>query len=382
MRIAFYAPRAAYLEPGLSGDVVYVRNLLKGLRARGHELLVISRLDVRDLMRGRVPARRLLAEALSIRRLSKRFAPDAWLVYGATVRNPDLFGWWQRPRRYVLLAAGRGKADQVPKPWRHVFRFAHRRSLARADWVVSYRPKSDEDFRSLGIPDERRAVLPLAIEAWPDVPTQEEARTRLGLARDGTLVLCVSRLPPPKKDGRPWKTELVVQTVKAMASVPAETVLLVVGDGPGRKRVEDEVTQLGLSERVLLAGEVPNEELATYYAACDVFALPDLLDRPWLCVLEAQWCGRPIVTTDTPASRVTIRADRTGLLASDLDDFAVQLRKLASDRALCRRMGEAARDYVAAFHTLDVRIDQIEELLDGGPAQHGEQVPKLTEQAS
>jgi hypothetical protein len=37
MRIAFYTPRASYLQPGLSGDLVYVRNLLRGLAERGHE---------------------------------------------------------------------------------------------------------------------------------------------------------------------------------------------------------------------------------------------------------------------------------------------------------------------------------------------------------
>lgn len=364
MRIAFYAPRASYLESGFSGDLVYVRNLLRGLAARGHEVRVMSRLDVRDPMRGRAPARRLLTEALSIRRLSKRFAPDVWLVYGATVKNPDLYGWWQRPPRYVLLSAGRGNARRVPAPWRHLFRFAHRRSLARGDRVVAYRPKSGEDLRVAGVPEEKLRVLPPAIEPWESVPGQEDARRRLALPLDAPVILCVSRLPSPKKDGRPWKTELAVQVVNAFRSAPPDAVLVLVGDGRGRKRVEARTAELGLSRRVRFAGEVPNEELATYYAACDVFALPDLLDRPWLSVLEAQSCGRPVVTTDSRASRVTVEAGRTGLLATRLEEFATCIRELAEDRERCRRMGEAGREYVASRHSLDVRIDQIEEMLD------------------
>ena len=173
----------------------------------------------------------------------------------------------------------------------------------------------------------------------------------------------MSRLPAPKKDGRPWKTELVVQVVDAFASAPADAELVVVGDGPGRARVEDRAAELGARRRVRLVGEVPNEQLAAVYAACDVFALPDLLDRPWLSVLEAQSCGRPVVTTDSRASRVTVDAGRTGLLARDLDDFAERMCELAADRERCRRMGEAGREYVASRHSLDVRIDQIEELL-------------------
>jgi glycosyltransferase involved in cell wall biosynthesis len=359
VRIAFYAPRASYVGGGFSGDLVYVRSLLRGLARRGHELRVVSRLDVR----GASPWR-LVTEALSIRRLTKRFAPDVWLVYGATTKHPDLFGWWQRPRRYILLSAGLGNASRVPARWRHLFRFAHARSLARGNRVVTYRPKSHEDLKAAGVPEEKLGLLPPAIEPWGNVPGQEDARRRLGLPLTSPVVLCVSRLPAPKKDGRPWKTELAVQVVNAFRAAPSDALLVLVGDGPGRGRVEARAAALGLAGRVRLAGEIPNEKLGTYYAACDIFALPDLLDRPWLSVLEAQSCGRAVVTTDSRASRVTVEAGRTGLLARDLEDFAARIGELAEDRERCRRMGEAAREYVARRHSLDVRIDQIEELLD------------------
>jgi glycosyltransferase involved in cell wall biosynthesis len=363
MRIAFYAPRASYLDPGFSGDLVFVRSLLRGLRERGHELEVISRFDVRDPLRGRAPARRLLAEGRAIRRRTKRFAPDAWLVYGATVKHPDLFGWWQRPRRYVLLAAGRGNVSRVPLPWRHLFRFAHARSLARGDRIVAYRPKSHEDLRSAGVPERRLGVLPLAIETWDAVPSQDEARRQLGLPADAPIALCVSRLTAPKDDGRPWKTEMVVEVVRALADVPAPALLLVVGDGPGRARVEAATEELGVQDRVRLAGAIDNAELPRYYAACDVFALPDLRDFPWLAVLEAQSCGRPVVTTDTRAARLTVDNGSSGLLAKDLSEFREILRELLTDRARCRALGSAGPDYVKKFHSLDVRLEQIEMLL-------------------
>jgi glycosyltransferase involved in cell wall biosynthesis len=366
VRIAFYAPRASYLKPGFSGDLVFVRNLLRGLEERGHELAVVSRLDVRDLLHGRLPFRRLLAEGRSIRRLAKRFAPDAWLVYGASVKHPDLFGWWQRPRRYVLFAAGLGNAERVPRPWRILFRLAHRRSLGEADEVVAYRPKSRDDLHSAGVDDDRLGVLPLAIDPWSDVPSREDARCRLGLPANAPVVLCVSRLPGPKEDGRPWKTEMVLEVVRALAVLPASTVLVVAGDGPGRARVQAEAAELGVAQRARFVGEVPNGELPVYYAACDLFALPDLRDFPWLSVLEAQACGRPVVTTDTRASRLTVAAGRTGLLAANIDEFRAQLRELVQDADRRRRLGEAGPEYVARHHSLGVRLDQIETMLGPG----------------
>ena len=286
MRIAFHTPRASHLEPGPSGDAIFVEALVAGLRERGHELEVVSRVDVRDYGRGRRPAHGLAAEAASVRRRMQRFAPDAWLVYGASATYPDLWGWWLRPRRYVLVATGIGKPELLRRPWRSVFPWAHRRSLARADAVTACRPATREPLRALGVRDDRLHVL--------------QAR------------------------------------------------------------------EAGLNGRVRLAGDVERRDVAWYYAACDFLARPTLRDAlPELAVLEAQACGRPVVTTRTRSAELTVDENRTGLLAADGRELEAQLATLAGDRVLCRWMGIAARDYVERRHSMSVRLRQIEELLEG-----------------
>src|SRR5207237_8459212 len=87
MRIAYYVPRATYLEscPGgekhTSGSGMFITNVLTSLRDRGHDVKIISRVDLRDFCLGRLPARRLLAAAALVRGEVRRFAPDAWLGY-------------------------------------------------------------------------------------------------------------------------------------------------------------------------------------------------------------------------------------------------------------------------------------------------------------
>jgi glycosyltransferase involved in cell wall biosynthesis len=363
MRIALHVPRASYLEPGTSGDPIFLGALVDGLRGRGHEVEVVTRTDVRDYWRGRRSARTLLADVVSARRRMKRFAPDAWIVYGASATYPDVLGWWQRPRRYVLIATGVGKADRMPRPWRWLLPRAHRRALARADAVTVYRPTSVDPLRALGVPDDRIRVLPLASPTWEAVPSQEEARERLDLPQDAPVVLSVSRLPAPREDGKPWKTEMVVELLESEATLPPDAILLHVGDGPGRGVVEEKARELGLRERLRLPGAVEHHDAVWYFAACDFLAFPSLRDFPWLAVLEAQSCGRPVVTTKTHSAEMTVEDGRTGLLADDREEFAKHLRALARDRARCRRLGAAAREYVERAHSLDVRLDQIERLL-------------------
>ena len=326
---------------------------------------IVSRTDVRDYWRGRLPARRLLAETIAVRRRMRRFAPDAWLVYGPSATYPDLFGWWPKPNRYVLLATGIGKPGRMPRPWRWLFPRAHRRSLERADVVAVYRPKSRKGLQELGVEDERIRVLPLASPAWDSVPDQAEARDRLDLPQDSPVVLSVSRLPEARADGRPWKTEMVLELLEAGPRLPDEAVLVHVGDGPGRERVEAKSDRLGLNGRLRLAGAIGHDEAVWYYAACDFFAFPDLRDFPWLAVLEAQACGRPVVTTRTRSAEMTVDEGRTGLLADDREEFVSQVATLARDRARCREMGNAAREYAALAHSMETRVRQIEDLLRG-----------------
>ena len=370
MKIALHVPRAAYLDPGTSGDPIFLHGLIDGLRDRGHEVEIVSRVDVRDYWRGRLPARRLVLETIAIRRRMKHFSPDTWLVYGPSATYPDLFGWWPRAKRYVLVATGIGKPDRMPRPWRWIFARAHRRSLSRADIVAVYRPKSRKSRQELGVEDERIVVLPLASPGWDSVPDQGEARRRLGLPPDAPVVLSVSRLPAPRSDGRPWKTEMVLELLVAGASLPPEATLVHVGDGPGRGRVEEEARNLGLDGRFRLAGAVEHRDAVWYFAACDFLAFPDLRDFPWLAVLEAQSCGRPVVTTRTRSAELTVDEGRTGLLAADRQEFEAQMTELALDRARCRSMGAAAREYIERTHSMEVRIRQIEDLLAGPGGDH------------
>jgi hypothetical protein len=118
MRIAFHVPRASYLDPGTSGDKTNVRNLVEGLTDAGHEVRLVSRLNVRDLWRGRIPAWRIATEAFRVRNEMRAFSPHAWLVYGPSTTDPDLLGWWQHRGRYVLIQARGGRGRRLSAAWR------------------------------------------------------------------------------------------------------------------------------------------------------------------------------------------------------------------------------------------------------------------------
>ena len=353
LRIAFHVPRASYLKPGFSGDKVLVPALIAGLQERGHQVKIVSRINARDFWRGRVSLFRLFAEAISIRQEMKRFSPDVWLVFNASVKNPDLFGWWQHPKRYVLINTDVAGGKAMPRWWRKLFMFIHRRSLARADKVIAAHPQSFNDLRSLGIMEERLGSLPITVKIWDRMPSKEDSRRRLGLPEEAPIILCVSRLSLSK-------TDMILDLMTAVSLLPSDVVLLLVGDGPCRQRVENEAVKLKPKGRVRIFSSV--QDIKPFYSACDFFAYPYQVNRPWVVCLEAQACGRPVVTMQTDSAKVIVDHGRTGLLARDLEEFQAQIEELARDRARCESMGKAAREYIERNHSIEVRLKQIEDL--------------------
>ena len=174
----------------------------RGARARARDRVP---LDVRDY-HARAPARaaRLLLEARVVRRLAKRFDPDAWLVYGATAKHPDLYGWWQRPRRYVLLAAGLGQAGSRPEPVAPPLPL-RAPPLARPSRPRRRLPPEEPRGRFAGQGSRRSgsACCRSRSSRGTTSPTQEDARRALGLPLAAPTILSVSRLTAPKEDGQP-----------------------------------------------------------------------------------------------------------------------------------------------------------------------------------
>jgi glycosyltransferase involved in cell wall biosynthesis len=368
LRIAFHAPRAHHLQPGSfgeGGDKVFIRSLVASLRDRGHQVEFVSQVDARDLSRGRTSVLRLVIEAMRVYRRMRQFSPDAWLVHLPSVNAPDFFGWWQRPNRYVLMGpGGGGRAKDLETPWRHLYKFTHRKSLARAHNIVAFHPRSAKRLRSAGISDDRLSLIPAPATTWDRIPTRAEARRRLELPANARIILCVSRFSVPRPDRRgSAKTEMIVDLLAAIAPLPSSVMLVVVGDGPGRPQIEREVAEQNLADRVRLFGAVENEDVVWFYAACDFYAYPHTTDRCWLSVLEAQACGRPVVTMRTSAARITVADGHTGLLAADPNEFRRHLETLARNQRRCEVMGEAARVYVQQNHSLQLRVEQIENLM-------------------
>jgi len=89
-------------------------------------------------------------------------------------------------------------------------------------------------------------------------------------------------------------------------------------------------------------------DLREFYAASDALVLPSEHEGFPYSLLEAAAAGRPLIGTDIPGIRCAIQRDETGLLVAPGDESGLSraIQRLASDRALARRLGTNARQRV------------------------------------
>jgi phosphatidylinositol alpha-1,6-mannosyltransferase len=194
---------------------------------------------------------------------------------------------------------------------------------------------------------------------------------------DRPMVLCVSRLVPRKGQ------DVLIASMSMVRRLVPDAVLLIVGDGPHRGTLAAAATDAPPGA-ILFAGEVPDEELPTYYAACDVFAMS--CRSRWgglevegfgIVFLEAASAGKAVVAGRSGGAGEAIVDGETGLLVEGREPKAVALAliRLLLDRELAKRLGSGGRAHVERSFTWPTRAAQLARILaratDGGAGPDG-----------
>jgi len=123
--------------------------------------------------------------------------------------------------------------------------------------------------------------------------------------------------------------------------------LRIVGDGPFKGELMRLVKKLSLDDKVRFEGLVPRNELAKYYASCDVYVQPSLSETFPSTIREAMSVGRPVIATKVGFVEEHIIDSVNGFLVprGDVEGIASKVLLLLSDEDLRLKMGVKAREY-------------------------------------
>jgi N-acetyl-alpha-D-glucosaminyl L-malate synthase BshA len=159
---------------------------------------------------------------------------------------------------------------------------------------------------------------------------------------------------------RPLKRVGDVVRVFAEVRRVVDAVLVLVGDGPDRPRVEALARELGVAVDVAFLGE--QRDFVEVLQAADVFLLPSEVESFGLAALEALACGVPVVATSAGGVPEVVSDGEWGFLhaVGDLGAMAASVRRLCEDPLLWERMSRAARARVEAVWRPGPMVDRYE----------------------
>ena len=213
------------------------------------------------------------------------------------------------------------------------------RPLGRAYRHVPFEAISDStaaDLADRGIPRASVEVIYPGIDTIHYTP-------RLELRADAPLFAYLGRLKRYKG---------VHHVIRAFAAMGHPTATLeIAGAGDYRPALERLAASLDLGDRVRFLGRVSEQEKLSLLrrAWALVFASPK---EGWgITNLEAAACGTPVVASNSPGIRESVRDGDTGYLVAhgDVRAMAASMGRLAADRALVERLGAQARGFAETF---------------------------------
>ena len=366
----------------VGGPALHVTYLARGLAARGYETTLVAGdvgpgeesmafvaenagvdiVPLRGLSRELSPLRDAVA-AWRLARIIRRVRPDVVHTHtakaGAVGRAAAVLAG---PRRPVVVHTFHGHVlrGYFGRTGTWVFR-AIETILARAtDRLIAVSPEVRDELVALGVaPVEKFSVVRLGIELEPRVSFDgdpAEVRRRHGIAPHKFVVGWFGRMTAVKR------TDDLLTTLAGVRERGVDALLVLVGDGDDRGRLEQRAHDLGLARSCLFLGY--QEDVAPWYAVCDAVVLTSASEGTPVTIIEALAAGRAVVATRVGGVTDVVDEGVTGFLVhrGDTHALAERLEILAGDPERRAAMGAAGREHVLQRYAVGRLVDDIDAL--------------------
>ena len=329
--------------PAVNGVVTSVKNLRRELEARGHEVRVLTLSQTRrSYKRDGVTYLGSVAAGLIYPGARLRTALAGKWVREIVEWGPDVV---HSQCEFSTFFLARRIAEELDIPLVHTYhtvyedythyfspnvRFGKKAAAVFTRWAASHTdcliaPTGKVRLLLQGYGVEKPVfVVPSGIDlrhfqGGPDPLRRNVLKASLDIPRDRTVLVFVGRLAEEKR---------VDELLRFRANLgPGGVTLLLVGDGPDRKRLEGVAKGLGLAAPdVVFAGMVPAEQVADWYQLGDLFVSASTSETQGLTYAEALAAGVPVLCRADPCLLGVVRDGENGWQYWDQEDFSKSWR--------------------------------------------------------
>jgi len=162
-----------------------------------------------------------------------------------------------------------------------------------------------------------------------------KVREELGIGRDKTLLMTISRLAEEKN---------VDFLIRSFAGMDNENLhLMIVGGGHYKEALEKLATDLGVRDKTTFTGAIPHQDIPKYFKASDIFVYASLSETQGIMITEAMASGLPVVAVKAPGAMDLIESGVDGILSPEIEEaFIARVNLLIHDPEKWKQIAEQA----------------------------------------
>ena len=350
---------------GIAGSEGHLLRLLPGLAERGLEPVMLiledphipatkfcKMLNSANIQAERIPIRGHIDVSCFTMLRSKLQELNPTIVHTHLLHG-DLYGLQAAKDAQVpIRVSSRHNNDRFRRNW--FVKQINRMSMQNAHRVVAISEAVAQFVRDVeGIPAEKVEVILYGLEApSPELrhSARQHARAELQYRQEDVVIGFFGRLVHQKG------VAVLLGAMRQVVRKHPGAKLLIVGDGPERDTLTQQVADHGLRESVQFTGWV--EQAQRLMPACDLIIVPSRWEGFGLVTLEAMGWALPLIASRTSSLPEIVVEGKTGILVPPEDQFA-----LANAIGDLLENPEAARDYGLAGYQRLLEIFSVERMV-------------------
>jgi glycosyltransferase involved in cell wall biosynthesis len=188
---------------------------------------------------------------------------------------------------------------------------------------------------------------------------KDKFKRNYGLKSNAPIIGTVGRLSPVK-----GQYYLILAMKRALKVIPTLQLLLV-GDGPEKNRLANQVKKLGLENNVFFSPSTFDTSVPL--SIMDVFVFPSIMEGLGLAIIEAQAMGLPVVASDVGGVYTLVKNGVNGFLVHPKEPKALAeaTLELLKDKEMAKELGRQAKAQARQKFSLKQMVNSIEQVYKG-----------------
>ena len=265
---------------------------------------------------------------------------------------------------YVLQAHGTLPRIMVKQrlKWGYDVLFGYR-LLRDASKVIALSRMEAEQYRGMGVPEEKIAVIPNGIDLseYADLPPKGSFKKKFGIDDDEKIVLYLGRIH--------WIKGIDI-LVKAFANVIKKLDnirLVIVGPDDGYlSELQALIKALRIENKVIITGPLYGRDKIEVYVDADVYVLPSRYETFPMTLLEVYACAKPVVASKVGKSKDLVIDNVTGLSVEPVnaEHLASAILYLLNNDDKAEEMGLRGKQFVKKNFAIEKVVDKLERLYE------------------